>query len=615
MVVPKLAPVRPRIQHPLQGASLLVDEIAELLNRNCAGLIGLFGAPGSGRSTALAHLAHVFRGDSRLLLIDGEPGDLELPTRLLVVCTSPVTRIPCELWKLSPWTRDDCIEYLLALHPQACASVISRCEHGAHFLEGTPDLYRPVLDMLAYDEQLSDVPGALRRALADAVNSPEGLSAARSGSMRIVREPRNEVNQMLEWREDRELGEPAARLLRHQPMRLLAACDHLIDELDRQEPWPLSQGPLPTELILAAGARIAEKRDRIRFVFQLTCDKWRLRQPMACSLLHAAGVKWKPSGKRSPLLEGAYLPGVDWAGMDATRLQARGAVLRSANLSESSLQDGDLAGADLERANLHGCCLTKVDAEAACFAFADLSFIRAGDACFRRANFRHARLEGGLYSRANFSGADLRDACLALAKLNRAQFSRALIDGADFTGADLSAAQLNGLSLKSANFAGALFEDTCFRECNLEGMELPGASFLGADFRSAILTGSRIPSGKFRDADFRYARLADIDWENADLRDTDLRWCTFHFGTTRSGLVGSPLACEGSRTGFYTDEFEEWMFKAPEEVRKANLCGVDLRGADLEHTDFYLVDLRGARFSSEQEQHLRRTGAILKARV
>jgi uncharacterized protein YjbI with pentapeptide repeats len=516
---------------------------------------------------------------------------------------------------LSPWTRDDCIEYLLALHPAACASVISRCEHVERFLGGIPELCRPVLDLLANDEQLPDVPSALRRALADAVNSPAGLAAARAGSMRIVRAPRDEVHQMLEWREDRELGEFAARLLRHRPVRLLAACDHLIDELDRQVPWPLSQEPLPTELILAAGARIAENRDRIRFVFQLTNDKWRLRHPLACSLLHAAGVKWKPSAKKSPLLDGAYLPGIEWVGVDATRLQARSAVLTSANLSESNLENSELLSADLEGANMHGSRMTKVDAEGARFAFGDLSFVRAGDACFRRADLRHARLEGGLYSRANFSGADLRDACLARANLIRAQFSRALIDGADFTGADLSAAKLNGLSLHAASFAGAVFEDTCFRECNLEGMHLPGASFLGADFRNAILTGTHIPSGQFRDADFRYARLADIDWENADLRNTDLRWCTFHFGTTRSGLVGSPLACEGSRTGFYTDEFEEWMFKAPEEVRKANLCGADLRGADLEHTDFYLVDLRGARYSSEQEQHLRRTGAILKARV
>jgi uncharacterized protein YjbI with pentapeptide repeats len=52
--------------------------------------------------------------------------------------------------------------------------------------------------------------------------------------------------------------------------------------------------------------------------------------------------------------------------------------------------------------------------------------------------------------------------------------------------------------------------------------------------------------------------------------------------------------------------------KSPEEIRKANLKGADLRGAKIEGVDFYLVDLRGARFSRQQGEHFRRCGAILK---
>ena len=58
--------------------------------------------------------------------------------------------------------------------------------------------------------------------------------------------------------------------------------------------------------------------------------------------------------------------------------------------------------------------------------------------------------------------------------------------------------------------------------------------------------------------------------------------------------MGSPLASEGSRTGFYTDEYDQQWYKAPEEIRKANLRGADLRGAKIEGFDFYLVDLRDA---------------------
>ena len=85
-------------------------------------------------------------------------------------------------------------------------------------------------------------------------------------------------------------------------------------------------------------------------------------------------------------------------------------------------------------------------------------------------------------------------------------------------------------------------------------------------------------------------------------------------GTTRSGLVGSPIACEGSRTGFYTDDYDEQDFKSPEEIRKANLRGADLRGATIDGVDFYLVDLRGAQFDADQAAHLRRCGAILESR-
>lgn len=50
-------------------------------------------------------------------------------------------------------------------------------------------------------------------------------------------------------------------------------------------------------------------------------------------------------------------------------------------------------------------------------------------------------------------------------------------------------------------------------------------------------------------------------------------------------------------------------------VERVDLHGADLRGANVEHTDFYLVDLRDAKFDAEQEAHFRRCGAILETRV
>ncbi|MHC4404061.1 MAG: pentapeptide repeat-containing protein [Planctomycetota bacterium] len=56
-------------------------------------------------------------------------------------------------------------------------------------------------------------------------------------------------------------------------------------------------------------------------------------------------------------------------------------------------------------------------------------------------------------------------------------------------------------------------------------------------------------------------------------------------------------------------------FKSPEEIRKANLRGADLRGAAIADVDFYLVDLRDAHYTPEQAEHFRRCGAILADRA
>ncbi len=80
-------------------------------------------------------------------------------------------------------------------------------------------------------------------------------------------------------------------------------------------------------------------------------------------------------------------------------------------------------------------------------------------------------------------------------------------------------------------------------------------------------------------------------------------------------MVGSTIPMYGSRTGFYTDDFNDQDFKSPEEIRKANLRGADLRGADITDVDFYLVDLRDALYDRKQRGHFQKCGAILETRT
>ena len=55
------------------------------------------------------------------------------------------------------------------------------------------------------------------------------------------------------------------------------------------------------------------------------------------------------------------------------------------------------------------------------------------------------------------------------------------------------------------------------------------------------------------------------------------------------------------------------MSNTPESMRKANLCGADLRGAMIDDVDFYLVDLRYAKYDADQAEYLRHSGAILQS--
>src|SRR5579884_1476055 len=439
------------------------------------------------------------------------------------------------------------------------------------------------------------------------------LERAQSACLNVLITPRLSLTDSLMAIARPGFADSLIRVLRHPPLQRMLAAERIAADLHGEASCDYLVKRLPRELVEATGRRIAQDSRALEHLHALLAGPpW--SHAMAVSLLHAAGASASLKDGCPKQLAGAYLEGVSWPGIR----------LEGAALVECDLTAADLRGANLERAtasaaNLHksrlmGACLNQLVAVEANLSEADLRNCDAVSAVFRSANlqrtdFTHARLW------ADFSFSDLTGAVFRGASLAGADLSRCIINGADFSDANLSEAILTGLRLNQAHWEGARFTEARMEGCNLEYMTLPAAEFESANLHRALLTGSTMFGGNFRGACLREAGLADIEWEGADLRCADLRGASFHMGSTRSGLVGSTIPCEGSKTGFYTDDYEEQSYKAPEEIRKANLCGADLRGAILEGVDFYLVDLRGAIYDDKDADHLRRCGAILEAHV
>jgi uncharacterized protein YjbI with pentapeptide repeats len=630
MLRPVQAPVRPRIVSPATHESLpLEDEVQVWLDKGGPYCLQIVGGPGSGKSTALAHLADEFHGLARITFLDTDdwllPPSTGTLSRFVIFAgnETPAEHARQLIIKLAPWSRDELIEYLLATHPKECASVVSRLTRAEERqFRGVPELWRVALDELAGNASLGGPVEAVIGYIQRNVSSPEVCRQLESNC--LEGEIRSSVRAPQAARPQGSFfafaGEPGAlprnvlRLLRHVVVRRNLAALALVAQLKTGD-WKCDflTTQLPRDLVAAAGPRIKNCPEAIaELTSAALIDE---TEAMAASLLHAADPGWVPAAKMaSHKLDGAYLDGVHWPGIQLPKARLRHADLTQANLPEANLDRADateaiLILARLSRASLHHFWAQKADLNGA-----DLSSVRAARAIFREADLGQANLNDATLKDASFREADLRQSSLRGAVLTGAGFQRAVLGETDFSGANLDEADLSDCDLRTCCLAGASLHGTSLLNSNLEGMCLDGLDFSTAQLEGALLTGSSMVGGYLTGACLRGAGLADIDWPGVCLRGADLRQATFHMGSSRSGLVDSTIASEGSRTGFYTDEYTEQDFKSPEEIRKANLCGADLRYALIDGVDFYLVDLRGARYDATQAAHFRQCGAILEDR-
>jgi len=604
----------PRARLGPDGAAIPLEQrIGILLDRKARGAVNLVGPGGSGKTVAIDHLAAVFGPNASLLLLDGT--DAEQAERLsqqgLVVFTSTQPADPKRFatFEMAPWGEVDLIEYLLATHRGRCRAVMDKLRRaGGHDeLMGRPELWRVVLDEMAADESVQDIADALSRFLEREFYDSRVREAAEGQCL----------FELAPWGVESVPHAPVerlARLVRHRPVKLLLAAGRLVAKLRDGTAYGELCRRLPHELITRAALHVGSMPQAMLHLEALTRSADTAVHAMAASILHATGIGWQPREGDVPRLADAWLKGAQWPGVRLANADLRRADLRHAGLAAADLSHANPNAARLASASLRVAWLRGSKAEESDLAGADLSHVHADEACFAAANLAGANLSGASLRRAVFQDADISNAIFRGADLTKADLRHARVDGADFSGANLSGADLAGLPLRQATLSGTCFRGANLLGCDLEEISSAGSDFGGATLTDTLLTGSVLPAANFRKADLRNCGLADIDWEDADLRGADLRGATFRMGSTRSGLVASNLPCEGSKTGFYTDDYYDREFKDPKDVRKANLRGADLRNANIEGVDFYLVDLRGARYSNSQADHLARCGAILGGR-
>jgi energy-coupling factor transporter ATP-binding protein EcfA2 len=169
MIQPKRAPVKPRVLCPASGEALpLEDEVRALLEAGARGVVEITGPAGAGKTTALRHLAAVLPPSDRVKFLNCPPNPSTPPlSHHLLFCAGPLSRGVSRVasYPLAGWNEDEWLEYLLAVHPAACANVLARLRAAPDrpCCPPLPALWVIVLDQMAADGAVRGVRDALRR--------------------------------------------------------------------------------------------------------------------------------------------------------------------------------------------------------------------------------------------------------------------------------------------------------------------------------------------------------------------------------------------------------------------------------------------------------------------
>lgn len=604
--------VEPRVFSPRTGDRLrLVDAVENLLLDRNRGILRLNGQ----RVEVIAaaeRLCSAF-GDQ---ICDGtrwEEAQIALAASQRLVIVGELLQAGAAIsLQLAPWEEDEILDYLLAHHRQNCNLLREKIQCSSNFWRPTTaNGWRLALSALALNPACKTLKQAVEFVIDTHCASDARFQLSASRPQEGLGGVAESINQLA------EASPPTI------PSLIWGDCAYsncmqfrhwILCMREKRFPWNFRGLPIPAlvdEIVLGI------QEEQIDWRFLLEPRKFDASyQPLAATLICKLDSNWRPDAHCWTLLGKGNFDGVDWSDLHfeghlGFLMQFRSASfirakLQSAKLRRLGFQNAALMSADLRESIIEDCDLANAEFSNASLRETQWRAVNAPDASFRSADFTHATLDSCNLISANFASAELSSSILVRVELAHAIFYEATLKDALF-----KHCSFNQCDLTTAKLDGASFQECAMDRCKLEGVRADDVNFDKSDLSNAWLTGSVLKNASFRSARLRDAALGDIDWEGANLFGADLSGVSFHFGSTRSGLVGSPYPSHGTRTGFYTDDYFDQGFKSPEEIRSANLRGADLRKADLANSDFYLVDLRGAMIDEDALPHLRKCKAIL----
>ena len=569
---------------------------------------------GQGIETAISYLQNAFLDYPNICIV-GRSETVDSPKKWDVVVfasSGEKCRPHADLeLKLKSWGTDEVIEYLMAKSTARCKSVMQRLEVSDDLWVGggSPRVLSIVLDQMIESDEIISVEDAILRYY-DLIDF--NSKTRRDVTDLCLDNLFSDAKASLALYDSNIVSDDIVSFLGNQTVRYVIAADKIIKTLEKRIAPDVMFAAWPQPFIRMIAGKIRDDVKTNSYLNKLANKKGGKFSSNAVSLLVFNDRNWRPSIDERHAFSKASLAKVNWTGQNLRLASLSLADLSHAMLSKCDLGHATLSGGDFSSTCFTGANLAQTLATYANFRNASMRAISALNCKFAHSDLTDANMECSDLSKANFSESILVNANLSNCNLQRAKFLNANLENVDFTDSTMVEVKLRNADLRTAILTGADFSGSAMKRCDLRTQILDSIKLEGVSLAGALLTGTVLRNCKLRRATLAHAKMADIDWEDCDLRDANFFNCHFLMGSTRAGTVDSPFPSHGTRTGYYTDDYDDHYFKSPEEIRKANLCRCNLLGAKVFEADFYLVDLRGAIYDEEQRLHFDKCGAILK---